>query len=60
LIKKVKKYATTNTLVFLGIVLGVLFGVFFPELALEQKVIGTIFISFLKMLVVPLVFASIM
>jgi Na+/H+-dicarboxylate symporter len=59
LIKKVKKYATTNTLVFLGIVLGVLFGVFFPELALEQKVIGTIFISFLKMLVVPLVFASI-
>lgn len=59
MIKKVKKYATTNTLVFLGIVLGVLFGVFFPELALEQKVIGTIFISFLKMLVVPLVFASI-
>jgi len=59
LIKKVKKYATTNTLVFLGIVLGVLFGVIFPELALEQKVIGTIFISFLKMLVVPLVFASI-
>jgi len=59
LIKKVKKYATTNTLVFLGIVFGVLFGVFFPELALEQKVIGTIFISFLKMLVVPLVFASI-
>ena len=59
MIKKVKKYATTNTLVFLGIVLGVLFGVIFPELALEQKVIGTIFISFLKMLVVPLVFASI-
>lgn len=59
LIHKVKKYATTNTLVLFGIVLGALFGSFFPELALEQKVIGAIFISFLKMLVVPLVFASI-
>jgi len=59
LITKVKKYATTNTLVLLGIVLGVLFGILFPEIALEQKIIGTMFISFLKMLVVPLVFASI-
>jgi len=59
LISKVKKYSTTNTLVLLGIVLGVLFGIFFPEIALGQKIIGTIFISFLKMLVVPLVFASI-
>jgi len=59
LIHKVKKYATTNSLVILGIGLGVLFGVFFPELALQQKVIGSVFIAFLKMLVVPLVFASI-
>jgi proton glutamate symport protein len=59
LIHKVKKYATTNTLVLLGLSLGVLFGIYFPELALQQKVIGTVFISFLKMLVVPLVFASI-
>ena len=59
MIHRVKKYATTNTLVIFGIVLGALFGIFFPELALEQKVIGAIFISFLKMLVVPLVFASI-
>jgi len=58
-IKKVKKYATTNTLVILGIILGVLFGSFLPELALQQKLIGAVFISFLKMLVVPLVFASI-
>ena len=59
MIHKVKKYATTNTLVLVGIVLGALFGSFFPEIALQQKVIGAIFISFLKMLVVPLVFASI-
>ncbi|MBW6488580.1 dicarboxylate/amino acid:cation symporter [Sulfurimonas sp.] len=59
MIKRVKKYTTTNSLVLLAILSGALFGVFFPELALEQKIIGSIFISFLKMLVVPLVFASI-
>jgi len=55
----IKKYATTNTLVLLGIVLGIGFGILFPELALKQKMIGTAFVYLLKMLVVPLVFASI-
>lgn len=59
MIKRLKKYSTTNTLVILGIILGILFGSFLPELALQQQVIGQIFISFLKMLVVPLVFSSI-
>ncbi len=59
MIQKVKKYATTNTLVVLGIILGVLFGSLLPELALAQKVIGTAFVYLLKMIVVPLVFASI-
>jgi len=59
LIKRIKKYATTNTLVLFGILFGVLFGSFLPELALQQKLIGAVFISFLKMLVVPLVFSSI-
>ncbi|OIP56320.1 MAG: sodium:dicarboxylate symporter [Helicobacteraceae bacterium CG2_30_36_10] len=59
MIKKIKKYATTNTLVLLGVIFGALFGIFFPELALQQKIIGTVFIAFLKMLVVPLVFSSI-
>ena len=59
MIQKIKKYSTTNTLVVLGIILGVLFGSFLPEFALKQQVIGQIFISFLKMLVVPLVFSSI-
>lgn len=59
MIKKIKKYTNTNTLVLLGILLGVFFGLFAPELALSQQVIGEIFISFLKMLVVPLVFSSI-
>ncbi len=59
MIKRIKKFTTTNTLVILGIILGVLFGIFLPELALKQKAIGTAFIYFLKMLVIPLVFASI-
>ena len=59
MIQKIKKYSTTNTLVIVGIVLGVAFGSLVPELALKQQVIGQIFISFLKMLVVPLVFSSI-
>lgn len=59
MIAKIKKYSTTNTLVVLGIILGALFGTFLPELALKQKVIGTMFVYFLKMLVVPLVFSSI-
>lgn len=59
MIQRIKKYSTTNTLVILGIILGVVFGSFLPELALKQQVIGQIFISFLKMLVVPLVFSSI-
>lgn len=49
----------TNRLVIIGIVLGILFGVLLPEWALEQKALGKAFIAFLKMLVVPLVFASI-
>jgi len=59
LIAKIKKYTTTNTLVVLGIILGIAFGIMLPELALKQKVIGTAFVYFLKMLVVPLVFSSI-
>jgi len=55
----IKTHSTINKLVVMGIILGILFGVFLPEYALKQKVIGTAFVSFLKMLVVPLVFASI-
>ncbi len=59
MIHKAKKYATTNTLVLFALFLGVFFGIYFPEIALEQKVIGSAFISFLQMLVAPLVFSSI-
>ena len=47
MIQKIKKYSTTNTLVIVGIILGVLFGMFLPEIALKQQLIGQMFISFL-------------
>lgn len=55
----IKQHSTLNKLVILGIILGIIFGIVLPEYALQQKVIGSAFVSFLKMLVVPLVFASI-
>ena len=55
----IKQHSSLNTMVMVGIVLGIAFGIVLPEIALQQKVIGTIFVNFLKMLVVPLVFASI-
>ena len=48
-----------NIKITIGIVLGLIFGVILPDIALEQKIIGDIFVNLLKMLVVPLVFASI-
>jgi proton glutamate symport protein len=49
----------TENLTLFAIVFGVLFGVFLPEIALEQQIIGSLFLSLLKMLIVPLIFASI-
>ncbi len=55
----IKRHSSLNKLVVLGIILGISFGIVFPEIALQQKLIGSAFVSLLKMLVVPLVFASI-
>ena len=55
----IKSLPSTNTLVIIAILLGLAFGSFLPEVALQQKLIGDMFIALLKMIVVPLVFASI-
>lgn len=52
-------FKSLNVQVLIGIVLGILFGILLPSIALEQKLIGDMFVALLKMLVVPLVFASI-
>lgn len=54
-----EKLSDMNVQVVIAIILGIAFGIFLPQIALEQKVIGVIFVKLLKMLVVPLIFASI-
>lgn len=54
-----QKLLTTENLTVIGILLGIAFGVYYPDIALEQKVLGDIFLSLLKMLIMPLVFASV-
>mgnify|MGYP000868284444 CR=1 FL=1 len=46
------------TKILLGLVLGVLAGVFLPSFALFVKPVGDIFIQAIKMLIVPLIFSS--
>ncbi len=52
-------FKNLNTQILIAIVLGITFGSFLPTLALKQKLIGVVFVKLLKMLVVPLIFASI-
>ena len=48
-----------NVQVIIAIVLGVLVGLYIPIVATSLKFIGVVFVNLLKMLVVPLIFASI-
>lgn len=59
MINFLKNYLSLNHWVIIGIISGVLFGLLLPEYALQQKVLGNAFVSFLKMLVVPLVLSSV-
>lgn len=44
--------------IFIGLILGVLFGYLFPQYGQALKPIGDIFIRMIKMIVVPLIFSS--
>jgi Na+/H+-dicarboxylate symporter len=44
--------------VTLGLALGILFGIFFPELVEYIKPIGTIFLRLIKMIIAPMIFFS--
>lgn len=54
-----QKILSTENLTIIGIILGIAFGICYPDVAIEQKVLGDIFLSLLKMLIMPLVFASV-
>src|ERR1700733_7020907 len=44
--------------ILLRIVLGMLCGIFYPELVLSVRLIGTLFINLLKLIVLPLIFSA--
>jgi len=54
-----KRLLTIENLTFAGIIFGILFGVYFKELAIHIKPVGDAFLSGLKMITIPLIFASV-
>lgn len=52
------KNSSLSVKVFLGLVLGIIFGVVAPEWAVEMKPVADIFLRMIKMLIAPLLFAT--
>jgi len=53
-----KKKLGLSAQIFLGLVLGALFGYLFPEIGAKLKPLGDAFIRMIKMIVVPLIFTT--
>ena len=56
---ELKKILSTENLTLIAIFVGIFVGLYLPEVAFSLKVIGDLFLATLKMLIVPLIFASI-
>lgn len=54
-----KKLLSLENLTLLAIIAGIAFGLYFKDAAVELKFIGDVYISLLKMLIIPIVVASI-
>ncbi len=54
-----KTLLKTENLTIIAIFLGIAFGYYFSNLAIDLKIIGDVYITLLKMLILPLIFASI-
>ncbi len=54
-----KKILSIENLTVLAIILGVLAGIYLPQVGLSIKILGEIFLNLLKMIIVPLVFVSV-
>ena len=53
-----KKGMGLTSQIFIGLILGVIFGHIFPQWGIALKPIGDVFIRMIKMIVVPLIFSS--
>ncbi|MDQ7038691.1 MAG: dicarboxylate/amino acid:cation symporter [Aquificota bacterium] len=56
---EMRKLLSLENLTLIAIVLGFIAGVFIPEKVKELKLLGDVFLSLLKMIIVPLVFTSV-
>ncbi len=54
-----EKLIRLENLTFLALILGALFGFFFPEVSTSLHFLGELFLSLLKMVVIPLIFTSV-
>ena len=54
-----KIFSSLYVQVILGIIIGILCGVFYPDLAVKMKPLGDGFIKLIKMIIAPLIFSSI-
>ncbi len=54
-----KKLLKIENLTILAIFIGIAFGYYLPNMAIDFKIIGDVYIALLKMLILPLIFASI-
>ena len=58
ILQNILKKPSLTTQVFLGLILGVAVGHFLPEFAIQTKPLATIFLHMIKMLIAPLIFAT--
>ncbi len=54
-----KRFLTVENLTLVAIVLGIVAGIYMPDVMLKLKLLGEVFIALLKMIIVPLVFTSV-
>jgi len=54
-----KIFSSLYVQVILAIIIGILIGIFYPDFAVKMKPLGDGFIKLIKMVIAPLIFASI-
>lgn len=54
-----KKFLSIENLTLIGIILGLLLGFYFPDISKKIQFLGKIFLTLLKLIIVPLVFTSV-
>jgi len=57
--RRMRKLLSIENLTLVGVLLGVIAGIYLPEAVKDLKIVGDLFLALLKMIIVPLVFTSV-